>query len=40
MSKGHLDAAASGAFLSFTTDGAMTLIEKMVLIRARERIEP
>jgi hypothetical protein len=30
MSKGHLDAIAGGAFLSLTTDGAMTLIEKMV----------
>jgi hypothetical protein len=30
MSKGHLDAAAGGAFLSLTIDGAMTLIKKMV----------
>jgi hypothetical protein len=30
MSKGHLDAAARGAFLSLTTDGATVLIEKMV----------
>jgi hypothetical protein len=30
MSKGHLDAAAGGVFLSLTTDGAMTLIKKMV----------
>jgi len=30
MSKGHIDAAAGGAFLSLTIDGAMALIEKMV----------
>ena len=30
MSKGHLDAAAGGAFLSLTTAGAKALIEKMV----------
>jgi len=30
MSRGHLDAAAGGAFLSFTIDGATTLINKMV----------
>ena len=30
MSKGHLDAAAGGAFLSLTIDGAMALINKMV----------
>jgi hypothetical protein len=29
-SKGHLDVAAGGTFLSLTTDKAMTLIEKMV----------
>ena len=30
MSRGHLDAAAGGAFLSLTIDGATTLINKMV----------
>ena len=30
MSKGHRDAAARGAFLSLTIDGAMALIKKMV----------
>jgi hypothetical protein len=30
MSKGHLDVAASGAFLSLTTDGATALIKKIV----------
>jgi hypothetical protein len=30
MSKRHVDAAARGAFLSLTINGAMTLIEKMV----------
>ena len=30
MSKGHLDAAAGGAFLSLTIDRAMALINKMV----------
>ena len=30
MSKGHIDAAAGGAFLSLTIDGAMALIDKMV----------
>ena len=30
MSKGHLDAAAGGAFLSLTIDGATALINKMV----------
>ena len=30
MSKGHIDAAAAGAFLSLTIDGAMALIKKMV----------
>ena len=30
MSKGHLDAAAGGAFLSLTTTGAKALIKKMV----------
>jgi hypothetical protein len=30
MSKGHIDAAARGAFLSLTIDGAKALIEKMV----------
>jgi len=30
MSKGHLDTAAGGAFLSLTTDRAMALVKKMV----------
>jgi len=30
MSKGHVDAAAGGAFLSLIIDGAKVLIEKMV----------
>ena len=30
MSRGHLDAAAEGAFLSLTIDGATALINKMV----------
>ena len=30
MSKGHIDAAVGGAFLSLTIDEATTLIEKMV----------
>jgi len=30
MSKGHVDAATGGAFLSLTIDNATTLIEKMV----------
>jgi len=30
MSKGHVDAAARGAFLSLTINGATSLIEKMV----------
>jgi len=30
MSKGHVDAAAGGAFPSLTINGATTLIEKMV----------
>ena len=30
MSKGHIDAAARGAFLSLTIDGAKALIEKIV----------
>jgi hypothetical protein len=30
MSKGHVDAAARGAFLSLTITDAMALIEKMV----------
>jgi formiminotetrahydrofolate cyclodeaminase len=30
MSKGHVDAAAGGAFLSLTVANATTLIEKMV----------
>jgi hypothetical protein len=30
MSRGHIDAAVGGAFLSLTIDGAMTLIKKMV----------
>jgi hypothetical protein len=31
MSKGQLDAATRGAFLSLTIDEAMALIEKMVI---------
>jgi hypothetical protein len=31
MSKGHLDAAAGGAFLSLTIDEATALIEKTVI---------
>ena len=30
MSRGHLDTAARGAFLSLTIDGATALINKMV----------
>ena len=30
MSRGHIDAAAGGAFLSLTTNGATALIDKMV----------
>jgi hypothetical protein len=30
MSRGHIDAAAGGAFLSLTIDGATVLIDKMV----------
>ena len=30
MSKGHVDVAAGGVFLSLTIDGATALIEKMV----------
>ena len=30
MSRGHIDAAAGGAFLSLTINGAMALIEEMV----------
>jgi hypothetical protein len=30
MSRGHIDVAVGGAFLSLTIDGAMTLIKKMV----------
>jgi hypothetical protein len=30
MSKGHIDVAARGAFLSLTIDGATALIDKMV----------
>jgi hypothetical protein len=30
MSRGHIDAATGGAFLSLTIDGAMALINKMV----------
>jgi hypothetical protein len=30
MSKGHVDVATRGAFLSLTIDGAKALIEKMV----------
>jgi hypothetical protein len=30
MSKGHIDVAAKGTFLSLTIDGAMALIDKMV----------
>jgi hypothetical protein len=31
MSRGHLDAAAGGAFLSLTTTGTTALIDKMVM---------
>ena len=31
MSRGHIDAAAGGAFLSLTIDGVMALINKMVM---------
>ena len=31
MSRGHVDTTAGGAFLSLTIDGAMALINKMVL---------
>jgi hypothetical protein len=37
MLKGHVDAAAGGAFLSLTIDNATTLIEKMVANQARGR---
>ena len=30
MSKGHIDAAAGGVFLSLTIDGVTALIDKMV----------
>jgi hypothetical protein len=30
MSRGHIDAAAGGGFLSLIADGAMALINKMV----------
>jgi hypothetical protein len=30
MSKGHIDVATRGAFLSLTIDGATALIDKMV----------
>jgi len=30
MSRGHIDAAVGGAFLSLTINGATALIEKMV----------
>ena len=30
MSRGHIDVATRGAFLSLTIDGAMALINKMV----------
>jgi hypothetical protein len=30
MSRGHLDVATGGAFLSLTIDGATALIDKMV----------
>jgi hypothetical protein len=30
MSRGHIDAVASGVFLSLTINGATALIEKMV----------
>ena len=30
MSKGHVDAAVGGSFLSLTIDGATALIKKMV----------
>ena len=35
MLKGHIDAAARGAFLSLTIDGATALIEKMVANQSR-----
>ena len=35
MSKGHVDAAAGGAFFSLTIENAMTLIEKMVANQSR-----
>ena len=34
MSRGHLEAATRGAFLSLTIDGAMALINKMVSNRS------
>ena len=39
MSKGHMDAAAGGAFLALNIDGAMALIENMWTIRAGGRNE-
>ena len=40
MSKGHVDAAAGGAFFSLTITDATALIEKMVAKQARERNAP
>jgi hypothetical protein len=40
ISKGHLDAATGGAFLSLTIDEAMALIEKMVTNQSWGRTEP
>ena len=37
MSRGHLDAAAGGAFLSLTIDGDMSLINKMVSNQSQGR---
>jgi hypothetical protein len=39
MSKGHVDAATGGVFLSLTIDGATTLIEKMVVNQSWGRKE-
>ena len=39
MSKGHVDAAAGGAFLSLTITNAMALIEKMVANQSRGKKE-
>ena len=39
MSKGHVDAAARGAFLSLIIGGAMALIKKMVANQSKGRNE-